>query len=194
MENLTERQSKILSFIGNYIAMHGFAPSIREIAKHFRIVSLNAVRQHLLHLEEKGLLDIASHHSRGISLPGAQGLRIPVVGQIAAGSPILAEQNIDTYFSIDPTFLKTSEEVFSLKVKGDSMEPEILNGDYVLCKRQDHAGVGDTVVAVIENEATVKVLHKKEGRYVLHALNPKYSDILDEFIISGKVVGLIRNF
>jgi repressor LexA len=196
MQNLTERQSKILNFIEDFISSHGFAPTIREIANHFKIVSLNAVRQHLLKLQDKGLIDIASHQSRGIKLPGLTGIRIPVVGRVAAGVPILAAENIESFFAVDRTFLRQTEDIFALKVKGDSMTPAIQDGDYVLVKCQDSANLGETVVAVIENEATVKVLSKIDNRLVLHALNPKYKDILlsEETIINGKVIGLIRKF
>ena len=196
MQNITKRQAQILSFIEGYIASHSYAPSIREIAKHFRIVSLNAVRQHLLRLENAGALDLSARRSRGISLPGTFGVRIPVVGRVAAGVPIMAQENIESYFVTDRTFLRETEDVFALKIKGDSMEPEMHENDWVLVKRQDHANLGELVVAVIENEATVKKLVKVGSSFALRANNPKYADIEigPNFLVNGKVVGLIRKF
>lgn len=195
MQTLTKRQAEILNFIEQFVAAHNFPPSIREIAQHCKIISLNAVRKHLLKLEEKSLIDIASRQSRGISLPGV-GTRIPVVGQIAAGQPILAWENIEEFIAVDRAFLENGQETFALKVKGDSMEPEIHEGDFVIVRRQTSAQPGDLVCALIGEEATVKVLKKISGSFFLHALNPKYRDIIFDgnTTICGKVIGLLRKF
>jgi repressor LexA len=198
---LTDRQEKVLEFVKDFLEAEGYPPTVRDIAKSLNIVSLNAVRRHLLAIEKKGRIRLEPGKSRGIQIleePEKQideERKIPILGRVAAGPLCPAEQDIEGYLDIDPSFWGNSDEIFLLKVKGDSMFPKMEDGDLVVVRKQSSAECGSLIVAVDgDNEATVKQLIKKDGRYLLHPLNPLYKDIeTDEsFSINGLVIGLIR--
>jgi len=210
---LTDRQEEILNFINSYREINGFPPTIREIAKQFQLSSTFGVKKHLDALVKKGYLHIESFASRGIStLPNNESQtrqsvlekndifsRIPIVGRVAAGTPILAEQNIEGSLVIDPSFLKRSENCFALKVKGDSMiKAGIFEGDYVIVTPQTEAVNGDIVVALIDDEATVKTFQSRSGGIRLLPENDNYQPIdiknKENFSLAGKVKGIIRYF
>ncbi len=203
---LTERQEEILSFINSYREMNGFPPTIREIARYFGISSTFGVKKHLDALVKKGYLHIESNASRGISTIQNEDIekndvfsKIPIVGRVAAGSPILAEQNIEGSLVIDPSFIKRNENCFALKVKGDSMiKAGIFEGDYVIVVPQSDAKNGDIVVALIDDEATVKTFENRNGEIKLLPENDSYQPIeiksTSSFSIAGKVRGIIRYF
>jgi len=210
---LTDRQEEILNFINSYREINGFPPTIREIAKQFQLSSTFGVKKHLDALVKKGYLHIESFASRGIStLPNNESQtrqsvlekndifsRIPIVGRVAAGTPILAEQNIEGSLVIDPSFLKRSENCFALKVKGDSMiKAGIFEGDYVIVTPQAEGANGDIVVALIEDEATVKTFQSRNGEIRLLPENDNYEPIeiknKENFSLVGKVKGIIRYF
>ncbi len=210
---LTDRQEEILNFINSYREINGFPPTIREIAKQFQLSSTFGVKKHLDALVKKGYLQISSFASRGIlTLPNNEShtrqsvlekndifSRIPIVGRVAAGTPILAEQNIEGSLVIDPSFLKRSENCFALKVKGDSMiKAGIFEGDYVIVAPQAEAVNGDIVVALIEDEATVKTFQRRNGEIRLLPENDNYQPIeiknKENFSLVGKVKGIIRYF
>jgi repressor LexA len=204
-KDLTARQREIFEFIKNMIRGKGRPPSIREIGERFKINSTNGVRAVLEALERKGYIRRDRYTSRGIELlketidSAIHGnfRDIPLIGRVAAGTPIWAEQNIEGSFLIDRNFVP-GEEVFSLKVHGDSMiDAGIFDGDYVLVKRQDVANAGDVVVAQIGDEATVKKFFPERHRIRLEPANPEYGPIVVErntpgFTIAGKVIGLLR--
>lgn len=200
VEELTFRQKEILNFISQAIQDKGYPPTLREIGKKFKIASTNGVHTILENLEKKGYIKRQPLLSRGIEL--VQNIRanftlIPVLGRIAAGLPILAVENIETHLAVDKTFLP-SGEIFSLKVVGESMKDAgILDGDYVLARRQETAEKGDIVVAVIGEEATVKTYVPLKNMIRLEPANPDFEPIIvgrktPGFFIAGKVMGLMR--
>ncbi len=212
-KQLTERQEEILNFIMQFREESGYPPTLREIGKKFGISSTFGVKRHLDALQKKGYLNIESNASRGISfmkndagevqesqtfIDKSRGFgRIPVVGRVAAGSPILAVENIEGSIVIDNSFLKKSEDCFALRVKGDSMiDAGIFEGDLVIVHPQKDAVTGEIVVALIDDEATVKRFENKSGKIRLLPENKSYSPIEvehgKEFSLAGKVVGVVR--
>ena len=210
---LTERQEEILNFIQQFREESGYPPTLREIGKKFGISSTFGVKRHLDALQKKGYLDIESNASRGISflknttivesanrtvleLP-TEFRKVPIVGRVAAGSPILAVENIEGSIVIDSSFLKKSEDCFALRVKGDSMiNAGIFEGDLVIIHPQKNAFNGDIVVALLDDEATVKRFELKNNKLNLIPENNKYKpiEVTDdkEFSLVGKVVGVVR--
>jgi repressor LexA len=206
---LTDRQEEILNFINSYREINGFPPTIREIAKQFGMSSTFGVKKHLDALVKKGYLQISSFASRGISTLHNSEIpvleknelfsKIPIIGRVAAGSPILAEQNIEGSLVIDPSFIKRNEDCFALKVKGDSMiKAGIFEGDYVIVVPASEAKNGDIVVALIDDEATVKTFENRNGQIRLLPGNDNYQPIeiknSSSFSLAGKVKGIIRYF
>ncbi|MFL5313304.1 MAG: transcriptional repressor LexA [Myxococcales bacterium] len=219
-ETLTERQEKILAFIKRSIQDQGYPPTIREIGEHFGIRSTNGVNDHLKALERKGYLVRGELKSRALSVieggkparftrreveaaPDANSGRVvdvPVVGRVAAGDPMLAQENITDHVRIDSFLLgDTSKKVFALKVTGDSMIGDgILDGDYIFVRKQVQASPGEIVVALIEEEATVKRYYPEGDRIRFQPSNPRMKPIYvarDDFRetqIIGLVVGVYR--
>ncbi len=224
-EPLTERQEKILSFIKKSILEQGYPPTIREIGEHFGIRSTNGVNDHLKALERKGYLMRGELKSRALSVidggksapmsrgsfpkPGRRELspvgsgdivEIPVVGKVAAGAPILAQENITDHVRIDSMLVGDSgKRVFALRVAGDSMIGDgIFDGDYIFVRKQLQAQPGEIVVALIEDEATVKRYYPEGERIRFQPSNPRLKPIYvsrDEFRetqIIGVVVGVYR--
>jgi len=205
MKGLTTRQRQIFEFIKRSVIDLGRPPSLREIGDKFKINSTNGVRTVLDALERKGYIRRSRYLSRGIEItkeapehldPKHQ-VMVPVVGRVAAGTPLWAEQNIEGTFCIDRTFVP-GEQIFALRVKGDSMiEAGILDGDFVLVRRQQTADRGDIVVAQVGDEATVKRYVPEKKRIRLEPANPDFGPIIVErgspgFAIAGKVIGLLR--
>jgi repressor LexA len=158
-DQLTDRQKEILAFINRSIGDSGYPPTLREIGRHFGIKSTNGVNDHLRALEKKGYLqreDMKSRALRPVDTVG-QTVEVPILGRVAAGQPLLAVRNYEDTVRVDRFFVGQNKEVFALRVKGDSMiEAGILDGDYVFVRKQLQASAGDVVVAMIEDEATVK--------------------------------------
>ena len=196
---LPDKQQAILSFINDYIAEHQYPPSVREIGKHFGIYPAT-VQDHISAIERKGFLQKKRFQSRTLSVsrasrPGG----VPIVGTVAAGVPILAQENIEDVIHFPERWASTGS--FLLKVKGDSMVgAHILDGDYVLVQPQKNARDGEIVVALSGDEATVKRFYKTPKGVTLKAENPKFKDIQvsteDEaargFQIVGSVAGVMR--
>jgi len=165
---LTDRQREILDFITQSIRDRGYPPTLREIGIHFGIKSTNGVNDHLRALEKKGYLQREDLKSRALRPMGMRGpvraptrdedmVDIPLVGRVAAGVPLLAVENVEDTVRVDRFFIGQTREVFALRVKGDSMiEDGIFDGDYIFVRKQLQASKGETVVAMIEGEATVK--------------------------------------
>jgi repressor LexA len=204
---LTDRQQDILDFIHQFRDENGYPPTLREIGKRFDISSTFGVKRHLDALVKKGFLNIESNASRGISIikddlavaseNGNLFRKIPIVGRVAAGSPILAIENIEGSIIIDPAFIKKSQDCFALKVKGDSMiNAGIFENDLVIVIPRTDAANGDIIVAMLEDEVTVKTLEMKNDAIRLLPQNDNYSPIeIDrskEFKIVGKVAGVVR--
>ena len=165
-EPLTDRQQQALDFIGRYISMRGFPPTLREIGEHMGIRSTNGVNDHLKALEKKGYLereDLKSRALRPIEQEPSSNhyVDVPLIGRVAAGQPLLAVEHAEETVRVDRFFLGTAaREVFALRVKGDSMiEAGIFDGDFIFVRKQVTAERGDIVVAMIDGDATVKYFH-----------------------------------
>jgi len=199
MADLTEKQQAILDFIRKYIAEHGMAPSYEEIRRAFRFRSYNSVQKYLKKLEEKGCIRSPWGNSkRAIELvdPGPMQMTVPLLGRVAAGRPIEAISQHETVEV--PDALLRGDDHFALRVVGDSMVDDgIREGDIVIVKRQRDARNGQTVIALIGDDATIKQYHRRGARIELRPANPRMRPIVigeDELQIQGVVIGLIRRF
>jgi len=209
--NLTSRQREVFDFIRTFIKGRGYPPSVREIGKHFHIYP-RAAFDHLKALERKGYLKRTGSMSRGLELlvyPGHESQEfhekhtispltreIPILGRIAAGKPVLAVENIEGTLSLPLEWTKEGE-TFLLKIRGESMSPYILPGDFVMVRSQPSAENGDIVAILIGEEATVKRFFKKEGRIELKPDNERWEAIQleegsEEITLLGKVTGVFR--
>lgn len=202
MKGLTQRQESILQYIAGYLVDHGYPPSYQEIADAFDIVSKNGVVRHLTALIRKGYIEKTDTSARSIRIidqkyqSSSNMVNVPLVGRVAAGFPILAEENIEDYVSVPRKIIKTEGRYFALRVQGDSMiNAGIFDGDLVIVRSANRAGSNDIVVALVEDEVTVKRLVTKNDQPFLKAENPEYPDIYpqQQWNIQGKVVGLIRD-
>ena len=198
MKELTPRQASLLSFVEKYFHQHQQPPTEREIARHFGI-NQSAARKHLKALERKGRLSMRNDgRSRGILLSSiAPSVPVPLVGSVQAGTPLLAEENIESHIMLDLNMVGT-EQTFLLRVKGDSMiEAGIFEDDLLLVRRAERVRSGEIVVARIGDDATVKRFYDIAGRIFLEAANKNYSPIMveepEEFYLEGRVVALIRD-
>ncbi len=193
---LTERQQQILQFIHDSLEAMGYPPTRAEIARAFRFASANAAEDHLRALARKGLIDMERGAARGIRM--RQALGMPLIGRVAAGSPILAEQNIASRHPIDPKLFRPRAD-YLLKVRGMSMrEAGILDGDLLAVHRTGEARSGQIVVARIDDEVTVKRLRRRGATVELLPENPEFEPIVvdtrrEALSIEGIAVGLIRN-
>ena len=191
-------QGLILEFLKGHMERYGYPPTIREIGNHFGIL-WPAARQHLRALEKKGFIRINPSKSRGIEIMGLKGGRerfIPVAGRITAGEPVLAMEEMGMHIVVDPQLFPHTD-TFALKVKGESMkEAGILDGDFVIVKKQNTVEHGEIGVGLIGEEATVKRVLFREGKIILKPENMTMSPVSynpDEVTIVGKVIGLIRS-
>ncbi len=209
MKEMTARQREVLEFIRIFGERHGVPPTVREIGERFDFTA-RAAFDHLRALERKGMLErrvTGKRASRTLVLPAHKGARrgdaavpgIPVIGRIAAGAPITAVENHEDTIPLRPDWLGTGgQDVFALRVRGDSMiEAHIMDGDLVLVRKQDTAGSGDIVAAMLDGEATVKRFARENGAVVLRPEHPTLKPIVVEagrgdFRILGKVVGIMR--
>ena len=196
MTELTARQAEVLQLIADFLQATGFPPTRAEIAKQLGFRSANAAEDHLRALERKGYIEILPGASRGIRL--REGLGIPVVGRVAAGNPILAEQHIQGRFQVDPSLFKPRAD-YLLKVRGMSMrDAGILDGDLLAVHSTREARSGQIVVARLHDEVTVKRFKRQGSQVQLLPENPDFEPILvdlkrDFFAIEGIGVGIIRN-
>ena len=200
MKRLTKRQAEILGFIRDHVAEHGVAPTVREIADRFGLRSTNAVADHLRALERKGVIEREERAARGIRLPEERAVarRVPVVGQIAAGTPVLAEENIEDWLALDEGVVPRGD-LFALRVRGDSMVgAHILDGDLVIVRMQREAERGQIVAALIGDEATLKTYMPQGKSVLLLPANPDYDPLVfdrsngEGLRILGVAVGLVR--
>ena len=198
MNKLTPRQEEVLAFIKSYIEETGYPPTRADIANELGFKSANASEEHLKALARKGAIEMIPGTSRGIKLPESGG--IPIVGRVAAGNPILAEEHIEDYCELPATFFNPAAD-YLLQVRGDSMiEIGILNGDLLAVHRTKNINNGDIVVARIEDEVTVKRFRKGRSKHqvTLEPENQEYSPIEvdlrhQEFQIEGLGVGILRH-
>lgn len=198
MASLTARQREVLEYITRFIDSNGYPPTLREIAGHLGVNGTLGVMRHIKALEQQGYLTRHAGSSRGITLAErTSASSLPIVGVVRAGLPQPAMEDIEGYFAIDSSQLRSGGSFF-LRVKGDSMiGASILEGDLALVRPQPAADNRDLVVALVDGEATLKRFFREKGRIRLEAANPNYDDIIvhegaGEILIVGKVVGIYR--
>jgi repressor LexA len=205
MDALTDRQAEILRLIRELTEVSGYPPTRAEIAERMGFRSVNAAEQHLRALEKKGAIDIEAGASRGIRVNDAKPssragrlLELPVIGRVAAGSPILAEEHVQGRYQVDPN-LFTPRADYLLRVRGMSMrDVGILEGDLLAVHKTQEARTGQIVVARLADEVTVKRLRRRGSMVALEAENPEFAAIevdlrRDTLVIEGIAVGVIRN-
>ena len=197
---ISKKQQEILDYIKNEILNRGFPPAVREICEAVNLKSTSSVHSHLETLEKNGYIRRDPTKPRAIeilddafNLTRREMAQVPIVGRVAAGEPLLAEQNIEDYFPI-PVERLPNNQTFLLQVKGESMiNAGILNGDYILVEQTPSASNGEVVVALVEDGATVKRFFKENGHYRLQPENDTMDPIIvDEVTIVGKMIGLLR--
>lgn len=191
-----QRYQTVYDFIRQYIEENGFSPSVREICANCGIKSTATAYQYINRLNEQGLIKKVGNKKRAVALSnhGSQGVTVPLIGTVAAGQPIFAEENYEGFYSLPANFFG-SEDMFMLTVKGDSMiKIGMLDGDKIIVKKQNTADNGDIVVALVDDSATVKRFYRRDGKFILHPENDEMSDfVFDDVSVLGKVVGLMRN-
>lgn len=199
---ISNKQKEILEYLKSQIINKGYPPAVREICEAVKLKSTSSVHSHLETLEKNGYIRRDPSKPRAIeiiddefNLTRRELVNVPIVGTITAGQPILAVENVDSYFPI-PSEYMPNEETFMLLVKGESMiNAGIFDGDKILVQKQSHAKNGDIVVALIEDEVTVKTFYKENGYYRLQPENDTMDPIIvPELNILGKVIGLFRMF
>ncbi len=198
---ITNRQRQVLEYLVNEVKTKGYAPSVREIGLALGLRSPSTVHQHLTALEQKGCIRRHGERMRALEVvdkslvQNGDGVVLPLVGRVSAGRPTFAEEQIQEYVAVPPRFFGDVRGCFLLRVKGDSMTGAgILPGDLVIVRPQAHAAPGDIVVALLDEEATIKRLTVIEGRPALNPENPAYRPIFDEFSVLGHVVGTLRTY
>lgn len=201
----TDKQQRVLDYVRKQIKEEGYAPSVREICKALDLKSTSTVHGYLSRLKKKGLIEKVDMKSRTIRLIDEEGksqkpfftskelVDVPLIGKVTAGTPILATQNLEETYPLPTDFVGEGEN-FMLKVKGESMiDAGILDGDYIIVKKQDSAQNGEIVVALIDDEATVKKFYKEKGHIRLQPQNQFMQPIIvPTCTILGKVVGVFR--
>ena len=203
-KGLTTRQEEILRYVADYQAEHGYPPSIREIGARFSIGSLRGVTVHLDALEKKGYIERANTpRSIKVIHPAYQNTvnvsMLPLLGSIAAGAPILAEDYVEDMIPVPSEMVRNIANAFVLRVKGDSMTGDGINPrDLVVIKPQSTASHGELVAVLVDNEATVKRWHTRDGEVKLMPSNPAYEPIpisdADNARVIGRVIGLMRDY
>ena len=199
---ISQKQKEILEYIKQEILNKGYPPAVREICEAVHLKSTSSVHSHLETLEKNGYIRRDPTKPRAIeiiddtfNLTRREVVNVPMIGRVAAGEPILATENIESYFPIPAEFMP-NEKTFMLKVKGESMiNAGIFDGDNILVKQQSTASNGDMVVALVDDSATVKTYYKEEGHYRLQPENDTMDPIIVEQVdILGKVFGVFRFF
>jgi len=199
MKPMTDRQQAVLQFVEEFIARRGYPPTVREVAAHFGIQP-RAAADHLEALKRKGRLHREPGRSRGLVLSARiqAVVEVPVLGRIAAGQPLLAAENVEDTLPLPRAWVR-DEEVFLLKVAGESMAPLLLPGDLVMVRVQSRVARGEIAVVLIEEEATLKRVYEEAGGLVLKGDNPDFIPLrippeeAAEVQILGKVVGVYRS-
>lgn len=195
-QSLTQKQKNVLKFIYEHIRDKQLPPTIREIAENFGFSSTGTVRDYLNALADKGFIRLQEGKARAIELVRENLFAIPIIGRVQAGLPTLAVEEIEGYLNLD-SLVFSDDDTFALRVRGDSMiNAGIFPDDLVLVRRQNVAQSGEVVVALKEDEATVKTLIRKGSKFFLEPANPKYDLIPVDADVSiiGKVISVIRKF
>ena len=199
---ITDKQREILEYIKSQILERGFPPAVREICEAVNLKSTSSVHSHLETLEKNGYIRRDPTKPRAIeimddsfNLSRREVVNVPMVGTVAAGQPILAQEHIEGYFPIPAEYMPNTD-CFMLKVKGESMiNAGIFDGDYIMVRQQNVASNGDMIVALVDDSATVKTFYKENGHYRLQPENDSMDPIIvDDVQILGKVCGVFRIF
>ena len=198
MSTLNAQEERVFNYIKEKIQNYGYPPSVREICAALGFKSTSSAHQYIARLAEKGYISKDDLKTRAIRVVGAEStIALPIVGKVAAGEPILAQENVEDYFSIGESFFNQDSlknDNFILKVQGESMiNAGINNGDYIIVSKQNTARNGQIVVAMIDGEATVKTFYKEKDHIRLQPENDTMAPIIVKKVeIVGKVVGLFR--
>jgi repressor LexA len=201
MKELTDRQKEVLYFIADYLKKNSYPPTIREIADNYSI-SVKGAHDHITALRKKGFLKQADKRPRTLGLTHARQetfselIEIPILGSVAAGMPLLAEENFDGNITLHRSMLKKNRKYFALKVKGDSMSGAgILEGDTAIIEKQSSVNNGEIAVAVLDDAVTLKRFFRESSRIRLQAENPAYKAMYSQDVkIIGRLSGIIRNY
>ncbi len=203
MEILTEKQEAVLKFIEKYQLKHGSSPTLREMREHFRVSSDNSILKHLKALKEKGYIS-KDDTPRGIKILDSVKkrlesvtIKLPLLGFVPAGGPVLTEEYIESWYDVGQDIVKKEEDHFLLKVTGESMiDAGIFDGDIVIVNSKKQPRTGDIVIALVDNQNTVKRYMNEGGKIYLKAENPAYENIYPEhdLFVQGVVTGLIRYY
>lgn len=201
MNNLKDKQLEIFEFLKIYTANKGYPPSVREICDAVNLKSTSTVHGHLKRLEKKGLLKRDPTKPRALEIidpecPKKEMLHIPIIGRVTAGIPILATENVEDSFPVPANYIKHNQDLFMLKVVGNSMiNVGINDGDLAIIEKNQTAVNGDIVVALIDNDATIKTFYKEDNHIRLQPENDAFSPIIvKDCSILGKLVGLFRAY
>ena len=188
------KMQAVLNFINEYNAEFGYSPTVREICSELNIKSTASAYYYIEKLTEEGFLSKSPNKNRAVNFKKKSSVNIPLIGTVTAGQPIFAYENYEDYYSF-PAGSFSGSDLFMLNVQGTSMiDAGIFDGDKIIVRQQPNAENGEIVVALIEDSSTVKRFYKRNGKIVLHPENPRLSDIiLDDVVILGKVIGLVRN-
>ncbi len=200
LDKLTERELEVYNYILDSIRRDGYAPSVRDICSALDMKSTSTVHTHLAHLEQKGVIQKAPGKSRSLRvgsdvLHNTNTVRVPILGKVAAGMPILAVENYEGYIDFPrPSSHYTVGDLFALKIQGESMiEAGMLDGDLIVVEKCCTAQDGDIIVALVEDEATVKTFYRDGNRFRLQPENSTMDPIyVDELLVLGKVVASMR--
>ena len=200
MREPTKRQLEVLSFITGYLQTHAYPPTIRELADHFSI-SVKGAQDHITALKKKGLLKQGDKKSRTIELvksdDDSEFKEIPVLGTVAAGRPILAEENREGFIRLPKTLLKKSSDYFALRVRGDSMTGVgIMEGDIAIIEQRNVAQNGEIAVILLDDAATLKTYYRESARIRLQPENPNYSPIYcsQDIRVLGRLAHIMRSY
>ena len=196
MKGITDRQKEVLTYISSYTEESGYPPTVREISEHFGI-SIRAVQDHILALQKKGFLSQAQKRARSIKVLSDSDTsapfvgRVPLLGTVAAGKPLLCEENLDGYLNLTEPFVRPGKNYFALRVRGQSMiNAGILEGDLAVVEQASTAVDGQIIVAVIDDAITLKRYYKEAGRIRLQPENPSFQPIYCEDL---RIVGILSN-
>lgn len=195
---LTKRQQAIFQYLQRFLDEHGFPPTIREIARHFRLAGPKGAKKHLDTLVRKGMIQRFPRQPRAIRIktpPLRQGRLLPILGGVRAGLPLLSEENMEGQILIDPMI--ADREAFVLRVKGDSMiDAHIVEGDYVVIQKEERVENGEMAVVLVDGEATLKYFSKRKEEIILSPAHPKMKPIIvreDQSVqVLGRVVAVLR--
>lgn len=198
MREITDRQREVLTFISSYTEEHSYPPTVRDMSEHFGI-SLRAIQDHILALQKKGYLSQSQKKARSIRVlsdcrmrePETYVSRVPLLGTVAAGKPLLCEENLDGYVNLTEPFVRPGRNYFALRVRGQSMiNAGILDGDLAVVEQSATAQDGQIIVAVIDDAITLKRYYKEAGRIRLQPENPQFQAI---YCTDVRIVGILSN-